>query len=463
MRQIIIDFGRLHLFNIDLTLRVYGYGLMLVLGFLCGIYLARWRARRMGEHPDAITYVGLMALIGGVVGARLAYVIQKWDEFANQPNPLVSMMDITSGGLIYYGGLGMGLVFVLVYMWAKRLPIRRYLDIIAPSIMIGLAFGRMGCLLNGCCFGGACDANWPLAAHFPMYSQPLVKLDGTPGPFSNGTDSPSPPYEYQFSTRQVQPDERLTIQVSDASYGYPLHAPRYLHGRLTNDQLTVMQGSKEEARKEFEKIAPEGRLTYNSWERARAAGNGLLRGSEFWDEAITFSQHRSIEGQPVLTFDDVWQYLQARREWLVKKFDTAKTGQLAGAQAAAANEYLQADLQAVASAEHANALRPSQALGAVNAMLLAGLLMFFYRLRTREGQVFVLMLVLYPITRFVEELIRADNPHNLAQFQLTHNQYTSMVMLLAGIVMWLLLRKLPPSAGPTWDQRAAEVRVQKSE
>ena len=68
MRQIIIDFGKLDFWWLHFNLRIYGYGLMLVGGFLTGIWLARRRARRFGESGDYVTNVGLLALVGGVVG-----------------------------------------------------------------------------------------------------------------------------------------------------------------------------------------------------------------------------------------------------------------------------------------------------------------------------------------------------------------------------------------------------------
>ena len=208
MRQIIIDFGSLDAFGRVIPVRVYGYGLMLVLGFLLGIWLARWRARRAGESPDALTQCGLLALAGGVLGARIAYVIQHWDsQFANES--LGAVFNITSGGLIYYGGLVVAAVFVVAFLRFQRLPIRRHLDIIAVSLLVGLAFGRAGCLLNGCCFGAECRADWPLAVRFPMYSKPLIKLAGGENPFSLGTDVPSPVYQHQFARGLVRPDERL--------------------------------------------------------------------------------------------------------------------------------------------------------------------------------------------------------------------------------------------------------------
>ena len=101
MKQIIFDFGTLPV--LDIPLRVFGYGLMLVCGFLVAIFFARWRARRAGENPDSIIYIGMLGLLGGVIGARLAYVFKHWDAYSGPGANFVEIFNITSGGLIYFG------------------------------------------------------------------------------------------------------------------------------------------------------------------------------------------------------------------------------------------------------------------------------------------------------------------------------------------------------------------------
>ena len=464
MLQIILDFGRVHLLGGQFPLRIFGYGLMLVLGFLLSMALAKWRARRMGENPDALTYLCLLALLSGVLGARIAYVIQDWKKFSAEGNPLAAMLDITSGGLIYYGGLFLAMATAIAYLAVKRLPLRRYLDILAPSIMLGLAFGRMGCLLNGCCYGGLCSEDAPLSMHFPMFSKPLLKFDGRSNPYSQATDSPSPVYGDQYDRRGpdgqpaplVHPPDQLVIQIGTAAGR--LHVPRYFHAALTNDQLSVVMGTEENAKAQWLKVAPLDRMDESQWQEALQSAGGALLGSEFWDEAVWFSTAQNSSGAPVLNFDDFWKYCQARRLWLMGKFHTGAGETLLPAEAKAANEYLQADMISMAEAQHSLAVRPSQALSIAGAGLLALLLALFTRLRKREGQVFACLMLGYPILRFFEELIRADNPHNLswnwAQLILTHNQYTSMVMFVIGIVILLALRRLPPSCGPAWAQRS---------
>lgn len=453
MLQTLVDLGTVELFGRDIPLRIYGYGLMLVLGFLLGIYLARRRARRAGESPDDVTHCGLLALLGGIVGSRAAYVMQHWQsQFARDPDRLSAVLNVTSGGLIYYGGVVLGMAMVLVYLRAKRLPARRFLDIVAVSMMVGLAFGRAGCLLNGCCYGGPCRQDWRLGMRFGMFSQPLYKLDDAGGPFSGGADGPSPVYAHQMARGRVRPDARLCMQ--GGQYVLP---PRSLHGPLENDQMAVMLGPKAEAQKYFAMLAGlDGRVEHAEWREGLGRGDGFLRGSEAWDDAIRFDGNRD----GALNFAEAWHYLSTRRAEIIARFDTDGNGQLDARQRGGANEYLQADLYALAAAERAEPVQPAQVLGIINALLLAGLLAAFYRIRTREGQVFALMFVLYPITRFVLEAIRDDNPHSLLDGVLTHNQYTSLAMAAAGVVMYLALRRFPASAGPGLARRAGSEKQQ---
>lgn len=470
MLQVIADFGVWKLLGLHLAPRIYGYGLMLVLGFISGIFLAQWRARRMGENPESVTMCGILALLGGIVGARAAYIIEQWHDFMSRSNPLAYMLDVTSGGLIYYGGVVLATGAVLVYLWTKHLPARRYLDIIAVSLMVGLGFGRAGCYLNGCCYGARCSETWAFGSRFPMFSKPLINLAGTGNPFSGASESPSPVYSHQFgggsSPRLVQPDARLLCSIPTSwtvrdgqpllntrgSFQERICPPRDLHGPLANDQLAVMFGSKEDARARFESLSGGwARINEDQWRAGLKQPNGFLRGSEKWEEAAAFSS----SGDGRLNFDDAWAYLQFARQRIVGRFGSPGATDLTGDQRQAANQYLQADLFSLASAARALPVKPAQLVSMLDAFVLAGLLAAFFRLRTRDGQVFALLLVLYPIGRFVEESIRDDNRHDLLRFVLTHNQYTSIVLLMIGVVLWLVLRKLPASAGPIWAQGQA--------
>ena len=140
------------------------YGVMMALAFLAGLWTATRRARLANVHGEIIADVTMWLMAGSIVGARFVYVTTYWkQEFAGGPFSEVFM--IQHGGLVYYGGLIGASVAGFGYLVWKKLPIWKIADILAPSIALGSVFGRIGCLLNGCCYGRACDLPW--AIHFP--------------------------------------------------------------------------------------------------------------------------------------------------------------------------------------------------------------------------------------------------------------------------------------------------------
>ncbi|HOC56913.1 MAG TPA: prolipoprotein diacylglyceryl transferase [Verrucomicrobiota bacterium] len=145
-------------------LSIHWYGVMVALGFLAGLWTASRRAPRTGIAAEQILDLGPWLIVGAILGARALYVISYWREsFAGQP--LWEIFAIWQGGLVYYGGLiGASLACMLYARW-KKLPLWRVADIMAPSVALGYVFGRIGCLLNGCCYGRACALPW--AIQFP--------------------------------------------------------------------------------------------------------------------------------------------------------------------------------------------------------------------------------------------------------------------------------------------------------
>ena len=471
MHQVIIDLGTLKLLGLEIPLRIFGYGLMLVFGFLSGIALARWRARRAGENPDAISQCAIMALIGGVLGARILYICLYWDnDFLDSAGNFrfFELFNVTSGGLVYFGGLLGGAITVLGYIFYKKLPVRRFIDILAPSLMIGLAFGRMGCTLNGCCWGGPCEANWALGMKFPMISRPLLKIGGdSENPYSPNQGL-SPTFAHQYWRGEVQPDARLLnqfVQVQagdDKVYGdgkgkgeirRAVLPVDQLHGPLEEDQLEIMFGSQILARDTFEAIVGAGgSIGKEDWGLARTDKDKKhLRGSEPWAEGIQFDH--SQDGR--LDFEEFWFYMQDRKRLMITMFDADGDAKLTGKEYDQANKYLQADLFEILAAQWSNPRKPAQVLGIINGFLLTALLLGFYRYRKREGQVLALMLILYPITRFLLESLRHDDPLNVLHGNWTHNQISSLFMVAGGAVLWWILSRMSPSAGPVLAERQA--------
>ena len=137
---------------------------MIALAFLAGLWTATRRARRENISGEKIADIVLWLMIGAIIGARFVYVTTYWkDEFADQPFSEIFM--IQHGGLVYYGGLIGATIAGIIYIRWKKLPLWKIADVLAPSIALGNVFGRIGCLLNGCCYGRACSLPW--AIRFP--------------------------------------------------------------------------------------------------------------------------------------------------------------------------------------------------------------------------------------------------------------------------------------------------------
>jgi phosphatidylglycerol:prolipoprotein diacylglycerol transferase len=146
------------------SLPIRWYGVMMALAFLAGLWTATRRARLVNVSGEIIADVTMWLMAGSIIGARFVYVTTYWkQEFAGGPFSEVFM--IQHGGLVYYGGLIGATLAGIIYLAWKKLPVWKMADIFAPSIALGSVFGRIGCLLNGCCYGRTCDLPW--AIHFP--------------------------------------------------------------------------------------------------------------------------------------------------------------------------------------------------------------------------------------------------------------------------------------------------------
>src|SRR3954469_2638632 len=152
-------------------LPVRGYGVMLLVGITSGVGLAMYRARQGGLNPEIILSLAIWLVVCGVIGARLFYVAEYWDEsFAGRSprDTFLEVINIPEGGLVIYGGLVGAAVGFTIFVVKHGLPLLAMADLMAPSMAIGLAFGRIGCFLNGCCYGGETDLPWHVT--FPKFS-----------------------------------------------------------------------------------------------------------------------------------------------------------------------------------------------------------------------------------------------------------------------------------------------------
>jgi len=339
---------------------IRSYGFMIMIGFLVAVHLAGRRARKVGADEEFVLNLGLLALVVGIIGARAFFVIHRLPQFLAQPNPVLAMLNIIGGGLEFYGGFLSAVVAVIIYLRLKKKSIRWYLDILAPSIMLGLAFGRIGCLLNGCCWGGV--TSLPMAIRFPYFSLP---------------------FQHQvFETQQLAVPGEFLVASPDRS-------PDLFHGE-------ILEMTDEEFQAELETAKPDTPLG-----------------------AIYGRHHGHLERYGVTLAD--------LRE-LIERMDLRSLP-----------------------------VHPTQLYSSLNAVFISVILgMYFWR-RKRHGMVVAWMFVIYPISRFLLEMVRTDNAQDT--FGLTVSQGVSVAVIpLALLLMWVLHRlpEVSPRAKAEMEAHAAK-------
>jgi phosphatidylglycerol---prolipoprotein diacylglyceryl transferase len=170
---------------------VRGYGVMLLAAAVAGTWLSIVRARRIGVDAETILALATEVFIWGIVGARLFYVIEYHEQFFAAGKPLArslfDVVNIAAGGLVVFGSLPTAAIAAWRFARRRGIEILELADVIAPGLLVGLAIGRLGCFLNGCCYGGPCDLPW--AVSFPAGTEVAAKFPLDP----SAAGSPSTP------------------------------------------------------------------------------------------------------------------------------------------------------------------------------------------------------------------------------------------------------------------------------
>ncbi len=207
------------LFKIPFTvLTVKSYGLMLVIGFLAAVHTIRRLSKNITPDPQMITNASLYSLVAGVVGARVFYILHHFKEFSGH---LVGIFEIWKGGLELLGGVIAAVGVIIIYLRYHKLPARQYLDILAIGLMFALFFGRIGCFMNGCCYGKPCDLPW--SVRFPTVTMRDGKMEYSfpyqsqvePNPARNRTEPQLRLPDDFFNSGALKSYDQLTPQQKE--------------------------------------------------------------------------------------------------------------------------------------------------------------------------------------------------------------------------------------------------------
>jgi phosphatidylglycerol---prolipoprotein diacylglyceryl transferase len=140
-------------------LALHSYGFLLAVSFFAGIWLAARRAPRRGLSVEMVYDTSLVIVFAAILGARLMYVLFHREEIRS----FIDVIAVWRGGLTMYGGVIAAMISAWLYLRRRETPFLRMADVMAPSLGFGLMLTRIGCFLNGCCYGKPTDMPWGLA------------------------------------------------------------------------------------------------------------------------------------------------------------------------------------------------------------------------------------------------------------------------------------------------------------
>ncbi len=222
---------------------VQGYGVMILIGFVTAILLAAWRMPLIGVNGHHVLDMGLTGCFLGILGARIFYVLMNWNEFTPlvgggfDASKIAKMFFIWEGGLVFYGAFLTAIPWGYYYCKRNKLPAIPFVDVAAPGLILGQAFGRIGCFLTGCCYGRSCSLPW--AVTFPGRSEDM------PG---------APVFEWQVKageisawmarSRPVHPTQLYAALAGFLTYAFlMLYWPRRKYDGQVLSLMLIMAGT----------------------------------------------------------------------------------------------------------------------------------------------------------------------------------------------------------------------------
>ncbi len=423
---------------------IRGYGVFLMLAIALSTLLTIWRAKRRWNYPvDAILGIVFVAAFCGICGARLFYVVEYWPDVrgASLGSTLINIVDITNGGLVVYGSILGGIAAVIAYLALKKLPILATLDLFAPALLLGVSIGRIGCLMNGCCFGGPCDAPWGVVfpsgspAHQLQVEEGAASLYGLTLALPAETAQPS---QTAQNAQNAASKDVLPLKSAHKNLATETKAPVYVaavDAGSAAEEAGIVPG----ARLCELGLVPRGLLAADA--KTRRAEIRRYR-PENNAQVFYFFQHLWA-GSPEF---DVWVVLQDPSTAENAQAEKSETPQTADATVRTGKTASTGKLREIVfrpAPSTARPVHPTQLYSSATAFLLCLVLLGIARIVKRDGLVFAFLLILYPINRFCLELIRVDEESFLGT-GLTVSQCVSLGLLAVGLSLFAYLKATPP-------------------
>lgn len=404
---------------------IRGYGVFLMLAIALSTLLTIWRAKRRWNYPaDAILGIVFVAAFCGICGARLFYVVEYWPDVraASFGATLINIVDVTNGGLVVYGSILGGIAAVIAYLALKKLPILATLDLFAPALLLGVSIGRIGCLMNGCCFGGPCDAPWGVVFPAGSPAHQLQVEEGAASLYGLTLALPAETSQPSQSAQSAESKDVLPLKSAHKNLATETKAPVYVaavDAGSAAEEAGIVSG----ARLCELGLVPRGLLAADAKTR-----RAEIRRYRPENNAQVFYFFQYIwAGSPDF---DVWAVLQDPSTDAENPDSTAPNAKF--------REIVFRPAPSTARPVH-----PTQLYSSATAFLLCLVLLGIARVVKRDGLVFAFLLILYPINRFCLELIRVDEESFLGT-GLTVSQCVSLGLLAVGLSLFAYLKATPP-------------------
>jgi phosphatidylglycerol:prolipoprotein diacylglycerol transferase len=435
-------------------LAIRGYGMMILVAVVAGVGLAMWRARRVGADPDTIFSATFWMILPGIVGARAVYVAEYWSE---QYWPvyrekglaalLGAIVNVAGGGLVVYGAFFGGVLGLVWYWRRRRFPLLPAADLLMPSLVLGVGLGRIGCLLNGCCFGSTCDLPWKIA--FP-WNSPAHAHQVEAGQAAVAGLKLGETLDGSVLIREVEPGsaaDRAGLKPGERIHEINGVPATNLHDAdwalLTADKLHLIVSRRGGLPITWTVDDPpagaaEAPLRIYGLEMAASAQDAariVKVRPQSPEERAGLEPGQRIErlnGRAVATVAALRAMLAEHRErpWL--RLDVAGRGE-------------PVELLLSKPLPHSLAVHPTQVYSILDGLLLCCLLLAYAPLARRDGEVAALGITVYPITRFLIERLRSDEA-NILGTGMHISQNISLGLLLAAAALWIYVLRQPRRA-----------------